>query len=510
MVVGATISGTVTNAAGNPVSQVCVNVSSTTGSGGAQTGVNGTYTITGLPTGSYTVQFNNCSSATNFLTQYYNATSTGTTSYSAATPYAVTQGTNYTGVNATMVVGATISGTVTNASGSPVANVCVYVNSTAGSVGAATTAANGGYTIMLLPAGSYKIQFHNCSSATNFLTQYYNGTSTGTAAQSEATNYVVTVANNYTGINAALTSGASISGTVTNAAGSPIANICVSANSTAGSGGAQTNGSGSYIITGLQSGAYTIYYWNCSSSNNYMIQYYNGTVGGTTLSSGAQQFSVTVGTNITGLNATLAAGATISGTVTNASGSPVTNVCVYATSTSGSGSAQSGTDGTYTITGLPTGSYAIRYSNCSSGTNVITQYFNNTPSGSATEAGSLAVAVTVGTNITGLNATLAAGATISGTVTNASGSPVANVCVYANSTAGDVGAQTNGAGTYTITGLPTGSYIISFYDCYGLNRFSTQYYNATSTGTTVSSSATSYAVTAGTNYTGVNATLTAV
>ena len=186
------------------------------------------------------------------------------------------------------------------------------------------------------------------------------------------------------------------------------------------------------------------------------------------------------------------------------------NVCVSANSTGANVSTQTNGSGTYMIAGLPTGSYRITFSDCLGVNGFITQYYNATSTGTTTSSAATPYAVTQGTNYTGVNATMVVGATISGTVTNASGSPVANVCVYANSTAGDVGAQTNGAGTYTITGLPTGSYIISFYDCYGLNRFSTQYYNATSTGTTVSSSATSYAVTAGTNYTGVNATLTAV
>ena len=510
MVTGATISGTVTNAAGNPVANICVNANSTTSGVGVRTGTNGTYTISALPTGSYTIQFWDCNGVNGFIAQFYNATSAGTTSYFSATPYAVTAGTNYTGVNATMVVGATISGTVTNAAGNPVANICVNAYSSAGN-GGATTAVNGGYTIMLLPTGSYKIQFYNCSSATNYLTQYYNGTLTGTATQSEATNYAVTVANNYTGVNVTLTAGASISGTVTNAAGNPAANICVYANATTGNGYTQTNGSGSYVITGLQSGAYTIYYQNCSSSNNYITQYYNGTVGGTTLSSGAQQFLVTVGTNITGLNATLAAGATISGTVTNAAGSPMANVCISANSTVGSGNSQSGTNGTYTITGLPTGSYTIRYFSCSSAANVVEQYFNNTPSGAATESGSIAVAVNVGTNVVGLNATMATGATITGIVTDASSAPIPGICVWVSSTSGYAGSTvTNGSGTYTITALATGSYTIQFNDCSNLNRFTTQYYNATSAGTTVSSSATGYSVTAGTNYTGVNATLTAV
>jgi hypothetical protein len=108
-------------------------------------------------------------------------------------------------------------------------------------------------------------------------------------------------------------------------------------------------------------------------------------------------------------------------------------------------------------------SYTVQfYSGCEDG-NFAEQYYNNTSTGTPLKSGSSAVAVTVASPRTGLNAVMAAGATISGTVTAAAnGAGLADVCVSATSTdTGDTETATTAAdGTYTIDTLPGDTYSI--------------------------------------------------
>src|ERR1019366_6998884 len=74
------------------------------------------------------------------------------------------------------------------------------------------------------------------------------------------------------------------------------------------------------------------------------------------------------------------------------------------------------------------------------------------------------VTVTPGGNVSGTDFTLVTGGSISATITTLVGSvttPVANVCVNANPTSGGVGGNgpaTASNGTYTISGLVSGTY----------------------------------------------------
>src|SRR5690606_6481203 len=102
--------------------------------------------------------------------------------------------------------------------------------------------------------------------------------------------------------------------------------------------------------------------------------------------------------------------------------------------------------GEYTLTGLNSGDYRVNFSDSSQ--NLVGEYWNN----QASYQDATILAVARGAVITGIDAELAEGATVSGTVKDVDGNPIEGVEVNA---AGNFGssAVTNASGMYTIGGL---------------------------------------------------------
>ena len=151
-----TIRGTVTDSGGSPLAGVSVNVNlqNQGGSASAVTGVDGTWSASEAP-GTYYVSF----SLPGYATQYWN----NTTNFSSSQAVVVTPGATASGVNATLALNGTVSGTVTSSSsGTPLSSVSVCV-STSPSPGycfgsAAVTAANGSWALSVAP-GTYYVSF---------------------------------------------------------------------------------------------------------------------------------------------------------------------------------------------------------------------------------------------------------------------------------------------------------------------------------------------------------------
>ena len=193
--------------------------------------------------------------------------------------------------------------------------------------------------------------------------------------------------------------------------------------------------------------------------------------------------------------------ASIQGTLTAPAGVNLAGVSVYAMTTAyqiPSGMSSVGADGKYEITGLPAGSYKLRFAGRNTGAQ--DQWYKN----AASYDTATAVTVTEGQALTGISATLVKGATISGKVTFPAGISSSNLSVSAASAASQwqtIQSEVGADGTYKIIGLPAGSYKLNFsgWDT-GLQQ---QWYkNATSFDT-----ATAVTVTAGQDLVGINATL---
>ena len=321
------ISGTVTTAVGGaPVSGICVGVySNGVGVGAVTTAADGTYTVQGLTPGSYAVEFFGGMVCGNYVTQWYNGTAAGASSLSGSHVVTVTVASPTTGIDAVMVVGATISGTVTTAvGGAPVSGACVEALSNGVAVGVAITLADGSYTVIGLASGSYAVSFSASSScgATNLATQYYDGTTSGAQLLSGAHVVTVTVASPAIGINAVMVPGTTISGTVTSAVGgAPVSGICVfaSSNGELTSSTATTAADGTYTLRGLWPGSYTVDFLTDSFSPcnaNFVAQWYNGTTAGSVSSAGAAAVVATVASPATSINAVLVAGSLVDPPVT--------------------------------------------------------------------------------------------------------------------------------------------------------------------------------------------------
>jgi hypothetical protein len=482
----ATISGTVKDTTSAAVSGFCVyayagasDVTSTI------TASDGTYSFTGLAPGIYDIEFTSgCGDPGVDVGQWYQ----GAAMQSAATPVTAGGGATVTGINATLQITGTISGTVKDSTSAPISGICVDAYSAGTYVDGTFTAGDGTYSIPGLTPGTYTVDFSaGCGTTTSYLEQWYNGASTA----SSATPMVVASGGAATAINATMSTGGSISGTVKDSTSAPISGICADAfegYSYVASGVTQSNGT--YTITGLPAGTYTVEFYSCGTTGSYVLQWYQGAAEQSTAT------SVAVANNqaVTGINATMQAPGTISGTVTN---QPVTGSIVSVVQ---GGNYVTGvvpqTDGTYSIAGLTPGSYTVEFSASGS----VTQWYN----GASTEAAATPLTVGAGQSLTGINATLQNDGQITGTVTDVSSDPVTGACVYVYQAGMYVTSATSGVGgTYDAT-VPPGSYTVEFASgCGSGTNLASQWYD----GAQSQASATPVTVTAGQTAAGINGQL---
>jgi Carboxypeptidase regulatory-like domain len=353
-----------------------------------------------------------------------------------------------------------ISGTVTDTGNHPLPGICVSASAVTfpGSYGSDRTDAAGNYLITNLTPASYKVSFYDCATRTH-VQQWYNNKPDSTSADV----VVVTDGNDTPNINAALASGGSISGVVTDAGATPLFGICVYAygQSSPFYGFAQTKHNGAYTIAGLSPGTYNVEFYDCQNGR-YVDQWYNNKPSFDT----ADPVVVTDGANTPNINAALIVAGSISGTVTDAGAHPLAGICVSVVDTSTGvffGYAQTDPSGQYLVSSLAPGTYAVQFYDCTQNI-YVTQWFNNKPS----QAAANPVTVTSGIETAGVNAALVKGGTISGTVTDTALQPLGAVCVMAEDPVSGIvvsSTKTKADGNYIVSGLATGNYKIEFNDC---------------------------------------------
>ena len=474
-----------------------------TGFGSTATASDGTYSIAGLPAGSYSVEFSTgCGNSGNYLTQWYN----NETSSGSSDPVTVTAGSTTTSIDAALQPGGAIFGTVIVAGGAALSGICVTASQNGGGAGfgSTATASDGTYSIAGLPAGSYSVEFSTgCGNSGNYLTQWYNNeTSSGSSDP-----VTVTAGSTTASIDAALQPGGTISGTVIVAGGAALSGICVIASQNGGGtgfGSTATASDGTYSIASLPAGSYSVEFsTGCGNSGNYLTQWYNNE----TSSGSSDPVTVTAGSTTTSIDAALQSGGTISGTVIVAGGTALSGICVIASQNGGgggSGFAITASDGTYSMASLPAGTYSVEFSTgCGNSGTYLTQWYNNETSSGSSDP----VTVTAGSTTTSIDAALQSEGTISGTVIVAGGTALSGICVIASQNGGGGGsgfAITASDGTYSIASLPAGSYSVEFYTgCGNSGTYLTQWYN----NETSSGSSDPVTVTAGSTTTSIDAAL---
>lgn len=486
---GATISGRVTGG-GEPLSDACVAVQSSTGSLSTRTNKDGEYTFTQLPPGSYRVQFSGCG-AGNYVTEWWD----NKPGPSAADPLTLATGETRDGIHAELAPGATITGRVTDAGGDPIPDICVSAQTGSSSYGGLRTDSDGVYTVSSLPAGTYRVQFFSCGTG-NYVSEYWNDKPDSATADTFALAAGATRGD----IDAELSAGATISGRVTSAGGTSVQGACVSVQSKATGtqvGWATTDADGKYAVPRLPAGDYLARFQACGSGN-FVEEWWDDEPTSTT----ADVITVAAGASRTGVDATLATGATISGRVQGGSG-PLQGACASALGTSGTtgyGSTLTNAAGEYTITGLPAGTYKVRFMACNAGS-YVGEWWDDKPSMATADP----IVLAAGASRADVDATLADGATISGRVRSESG-PLQGVCVNAQTVpyvdTGYGNATTNSAGEYAITGLPAGTYKVQFSAC-SAGNYAGEWWDDKTDPTT----ADTFALAAGASRTGIDAEL---
>ena len=402
-------SGVVYAAPSIPLEDAYVTASGPEGYGSASTDSSGHYSITeGLMTGNYTVT----ASAHGYLDAEIENVS-------------VTGGLETSNVNFMLNVSGAISGKITEVGTAlPLQSVWVTAESSVSGGISETdfTDANGDYFIYTnLPTGTYNV---TASYSTGHITKDTTGISVTAGIETK-------------NVNLALDKSGIISGTVTDSISSlPVPDIAIFVSTAAGafSGYALTNSSGKYRVNmNLATGSFNI-------SVLYPEGYISKEVSGIAVTAGLE----------TTADFTLDPSGIISGRVTALSGGqPVANASVSAYSAGFDffGSADTDAAGYYRIaSGLGTETYTVMASlgsdfNMTTGVNVV--------AGSETSDVNFQLTITP----TG---------TITGRVTNTTGSPIKGAFVHAEGLAGSEGTYTDSNGDYSITsGLGTGTYTVN-------------------------------------------------
>jgi len=523
------ISGVVTNSAGRGLPGVCVSVftssvNSVTGEG-TLTGSGGHYRF-GVKPGKWEVSFaNDCGG--NYAPQWWKHVG----SQPKATKLNVRRGSHFTGINAKLVKGGVITGTVRGGSntGPGVAGVCVLADgrgNAAGIAQLARTSKDGSYRITGLGTGRYRIQFDpECGAGGKYLGRTFKRLVAVTAGQTIRR------------ISTFLVPAAEVSGTVTSAqGGAPLAGICAlalpettgQAPGPVGAFAVPSGPQGGYTVTGLPAGKYTVsFIGGCGNAGSYAPQSYNNRA----VSSAADTVTLITGQHATGINAAMQPGGTITGTLSNQAGAHLGGMCVFATSAADAGGlgngvdallsgasgaaftdvAETGSNGNYRLANLVPGSYEISFaSGCALKLGPVvyaSTWF-------APQGGNLPDWVTVrpGVITSGIGASLRRAASIGGTIKNPAGAPAKGICVIAFPLSGQPsevllvagGAGSAKDGSYQIRGLATGKYSVVFAPCLGQPYALTWYKGATS-----SASARPVSVTDGHVTGGINATMSA-
>ncbi len=487
----------------------------------ADTNSDGEYTVEGLATGAYKVEFVPVESG-DYQTQYYDDQA----SFANADQVSVTAGSTTSEIDAALLTAGEISGTVENANGEPITSedVCVQAYLVSGEsedwtyAQSAVTNASGQYTIVGLQAGSYKIAFADCNQFESYSAQYASSTRddvpqyySGTTDWSSASLVVLSASGVKTGIDAELAGATTISGHVYSSvnASSPKASECVYAQQPSEGSLSWVSGpladyyevvsdsEGSYSLAHLAPGdGYVVGFADCGDQKEYLTQF----DGGVSTPEAATVLTPTTGSPVTGVNAHLTLGAKITGLVT-AHGSPIATdeICISASRIYEAGKpdaypyddygdATSGDGGSYSIGGLSPGNYAVHFEDCYYSTrNDVSQYYD----GAGSYDAAAPVEATLGSEHGGIDAELAPATSISGFAYGSptDARPLDEVCVYAYSaTETEFGfplevsyAYTADNGFYTLKHLPPGAgYKVEFDDC-GDSGYSIQYYDEAST-----------------------------
>ncbi|WP_395244399.1 carboxypeptidase regulatory-like domain-containing protein [Agromyces sp. MMS24-K17] len=386
-----------------------------------RTAADGSFAIDGLEPGTYRAAINPQWDTAQYVREYWD----GADLLEDATDITVQAGAAAT-IAPTLEVGATVSGTVTDAAGAPVAGGYVYAyltNDLTGTRGGASVASDGSYSIPGLPTGEYVLKAGKGWGATSELVdEYWQDAYTLDAA----TRVDLTAGDTFTAA-FELNDGGAVTGTVVDDDGAPVAGVDVTAEH-AGSAEhwiapvtATTGADGSYRLGGLEPGDYTVGFTDFDGT--FGQQYWQGA----TDRSAATPVAVEPGVVVEDIDASLAPGGSLSGALTelaDGESAPADRAYFDVLRKTPAGSWErvtSGTsaaDGTYAVAGLAPGEYTVQSFGSSSGSWAWTYH-----GGAFYAEDATAVAVAASAETDGVDVETPPGVTLAGTIIDEHGGP---------------------------------------------------------------------------------------
>jgi hypothetical protein len=261
-----------------------------------------------------------------------------------------------------------------------------------------------------------------------------------------------------------------IAGQITDATtGGGVAGICVYADVP---GAAQSTGQTQSLSNGLYrvlvpAGDYLVHFIDCRQGPVYASQWHSGAYDRQHAT--PVQVRPLAASPAAVVNAALQRGTAVSGTVTDhVTGAPLSDRCVTAYGQnigqprSGWPTTATAADGTWTLVLVTGGKYLVDFADCETQTAYADQWWNGAPS--MAYATLLTVKALPNQHITGVDAALDHGGTLTGRVTDdATGQPLGGICI--GTTDEIAPGQTDATGTYAIDNVPPGPVKLSFFEC---------------------------------------------
>jgi protocatechuate 3,4-dioxygenase beta subunit len=346
-----------------PVAGVWVDVYDSSGNAvdSTYTDDNGHYQVSGVTPGEVTI----CADPT-YTAGGYERTCYGAQADGSGSPVTVSAAELST-ADIQLRPGATITGTVTDASGAGVSGVLVSAFGVSSYNGYyAQTDESGSYSIIGVAGDDYRVCFDptyaHGPSAGGYATQCYDN-----QPSAETADLVTVEKSGAVTVNAVLRSGAAITGHLTGSDGAPLQGAYIYAyGSEFGQQVTTTSdyGDGSYRISGLSESEYTLCFDAVDVQGPAATGYVNECFDNQPSSVGGTPVQVTGGAVTAGIDAELAVGAAITGRITDSAGNPLRYVFVDTYGADGADlhvHARGWPDNTgrYQVTGLPATAVAL-------------------------------------------------------------------------------------------------------------------------------------------------------